>query len=172
MANNTDFVSQLIGNFGKWQLRAVLIIFLCKIPTSWFMAIILYSAPAPKSGDYWCKPPEQYSAQTQRDWITLSHPSYTDYKTNKTLFDYCNVYKELYDGTEIDLENIENVFRMLRDSGTIVPCTDFTFQSDFHSLIAEYNLVCGRKLLTALSQCFHIFGLFLGGILAYHILKM
>lgn len=171
MANNNDLVSQISGNFGKWQLKAVLIIFLCKIPTSWFMAIIIYSAPAPTLGDYWCTPPQKCITQNPKEWITLVHPTYTDSKTNKTLIDYCNIYKEVYDGAEINFEILKKDTLFDRNNSTIIPCTDFTFQSDFHSLIAEYDLVCTRKLFTSLSQCFHIFGLFLGGILAVYLLK-
>ncbi|XP_013115031.2 solute carrier family 22 member 13 [Stomoxys calcitrans] len=41
----TDIIGQIIGDFGIWQLRTVLIIFLCKIPASWFMACIIFTAP-------------------------------------------------------------------------------------------------------------------------------
>ncbi|XP_061393407.1 solute carrier family 22 member 13 [Musca vetustissima] len=40
-----DIIGQIIGDFGVWQLRTVLIIFLCKIPASWFMACIIFTAP-------------------------------------------------------------------------------------------------------------------------------
>uniref|UniRef100_T1PES5 Major Facilitator Superfamily protein n=1 Tax=Musca domestica TaxID=7370 RepID=T1PES5_MUSDO len=41
----SDIIGQIIGDFGVWQLRTVLIIFLCKIPASWFMACIIFTAP-------------------------------------------------------------------------------------------------------------------------------
>lgn len=46
-----DPITKVLGNFGKWQLGAMLIIFLCKVPTSWFMAIIIFTAPAPDPGN-------------------------------------------------------------------------------------------------------------------------
>lgn len=46
-----DPITKVLGNFGKWQLGAMLIVFLCKIPSSWFMAIILFTAPAPNPGN-------------------------------------------------------------------------------------------------------------------------
>lgn len=46
-----DPITKVLGNFGKWQLGAMLIIFLCKVPTSWFMAIIIFTAPAPNPGN-------------------------------------------------------------------------------------------------------------------------
>lgn len=44
-APGTDIIGQIIGDFGIWQLRTVLIIFLCKVPASWFMACIIFTAP-------------------------------------------------------------------------------------------------------------------------------
>ena len=41
----TDIIGEIIGDFGVWQLRTILIIFLCKIPASWFMACIIFTAP-------------------------------------------------------------------------------------------------------------------------------
>lgn len=41
----TDIIGEIIGDFGIWQLRTILIIFLCKIPASWFMACIIFTAP-------------------------------------------------------------------------------------------------------------------------------
>ncbi|XP_030374202.1 solute carrier family 22 member 3 [Scaptodrosophila lebanonensis] len=40
-----DIVHHILGDFGIWQLRGVLIILLCKIPIAWFMANILFTAP-------------------------------------------------------------------------------------------------------------------------------
>ncbi|XP_037945167.1 solute carrier family 22 member 3-like isoform X1 [Teleopsis dalmanni] len=40
-----DIIGTITGDFGIWQLRTVLIIFLCKIPASWFMACIIFTAP-------------------------------------------------------------------------------------------------------------------------------
>jgi len=45
MVDSTDFIGQFLGPFGKWQLRTILIIYLCKIPSSWFMSCIIFSAP-------------------------------------------------------------------------------------------------------------------------------
>lgn len=35
-----DVVESFLGPSGKWQLRSTLIIFLVKIPSSWFMACV------------------------------------------------------------------------------------------------------------------------------------
>lgn len=39
-----DIIGRINGEFGKWQLRTVLLIFLTKIPSAWFMVrYIIYS---------------------------------------------------------------------------------------------------------------------------------
>lgn len=40
-----DLLQGILGDFGIWQLRTILIIYLCKIPASWFMACIIFTAP-------------------------------------------------------------------------------------------------------------------------------
>lgn len=44
-APGSDIITDVVGNFGIWQLRTILIIFLCKIPAAWFMACIIFTAP-------------------------------------------------------------------------------------------------------------------------------
>lgn len=38
-----DIIGRINGEFGKWQFRTVLIIFLTKIPSAWFMACIIFT---------------------------------------------------------------------------------------------------------------------------------
>lgn len=172
MAENKDIFARITGDFGKWQLRAVLIIFLCKIPTSWFMAVVIYTAPAPKVGDYWCRPVEPH----QEKWKAVYHPA-TSQSTGPLNIDYCSVYKELYSDPDRYMEVLmvlnrsESAVTKNTINNTIVACEHFTFKSEFRSLIIEYELVCDRKYLLSLSQCFHIFGLLLGGIFAFRLLK-
>lgn len=174
MVAQKDLVSELTGHFGKWQLKALLIIFLCKIPTSWFMAVILFSAPAPQAGEFWCRPPDHVTNQTA--WIATSHPTLRSAANNKVSIDYCNVYREIYDKDEQDVleQNAPVVIepRNISSPLDIVPCKEFSFNSPFRSVITDYGLVCGRKFLGALAQCFHIFGLLVGGVVAFHCLKM
>ncbi|KAH8278447.1 hypothetical protein KR018_003394 [Drosophila ironensis] len=41
----TDVIGEVVGDFGIWQLRTILILFLCKIPAAWFMACIIFTGP-------------------------------------------------------------------------------------------------------------------------------
>ncbi|KAH8343843.1 hypothetical protein KR059_011925 [Drosophila kikkawai] len=42
---SSDIIGDVVGDFGIWQLRTILIIFLCKIPAAWFMACIIFTGP-------------------------------------------------------------------------------------------------------------------------------
>lgn len=171
MATQKDLVSQLTGDFGKWQLKALLIIFLCKIPTSWFMAVILFSAPAPNTGDFWCRPPDHVTNHTA--WIAVSHPIVRS-PSNQMSFDFCNVYREIYDNVDAKTVSNRTLTEILgeRNSSQVVPCKDFVFNTPFRTVVTDYGLVCGRKFLGAFAQCVHIFGLLVGGILAFFSLKV
>lgn len=165
---HTDPVAKVLGNFGKFQLRTMLIIFLCKMPTSWFMAIIIFTAPAPKPGDFWCTAPDTLPSEYISDWIESAHPMRVDHH-NRSHIDYCHVFKDFIERpldflgpnrTELNTTNL-----------TAVKCTNFSFNPDYHSLVADFQLICQRELLLPLTQCFHIFGLLCGGIFAYFMLK-
>ncbi|KAH8369120.1 hypothetical protein KR009_002012 [Drosophila setifemur] len=41
----SDVIGDVVGDFGIWQLRTILILFLCKIPAAWFMACIIFTGP-------------------------------------------------------------------------------------------------------------------------------
>lgn len=71
-----DIVGRINGEFGRWQLRTVLLIFLCKIPSSWFMACIIFTAPAPRHGEFFCRPP--VPAPMAHMLPAGSGPNYTD----------------------------------------------------------------------------------------------
>lgn len=43
-----DIVGETLGDWGRWQRRSILLIFLCKIPACFCMAIIIFTAPVPQ----------------------------------------------------------------------------------------------------------------------------
>lgn len=165
---HVDPITKVLGNFGKWQLRTMLIIFLCKVPTSWFMAIIIFTAPAPNPGEFWCTPPDTLPAEYIDEWISKAHEESVD-RRNRTVIDYCSVYVELME-RPLDFFG-PNKTEEITSNMTTVECTNVTFNSDFYSLVNDFEMVCGRKLLVALSQCFHIFGFLIGTIASYIMLK-
>lgn len=40
MVDQTDFIGNFLGPIGKWQLRTIFLIYLTKIPSSWFMSCV------------------------------------------------------------------------------------------------------------------------------------
>lgn len=179
-----DLVSRINGNFGRWQLRTVLLIFLCKIPSSWFMACIIYTAPAPRHGEFFCKPPPvvMHTNQTtwhnilnnnKTEWIKVLHPFLEEKDDQEFNIDFCNVF------TDAD-EHAEKYFHTkLHDhpwvtparNSNVIPCEDFVHHADFQSIITDFDLVCSRSILTSVTQFFHLFGVLTGGIIATNLLK-
>lgn len=160
MAKNVDTVSELIGDWGPWQRRTVILIYLCKIPSAWFMACIIFTAPVPKPGEVSCYQPESKSVFTQNTW-TESQNSWTEPQSigQKDVIstDFCMKLNSTYDDAE--------------DGNKYVPCTSFEFDTPFETTITKFNLVCSRAILISTSQFFHLFGVITGGILATKLME-
>lgn len=153
---DTDVISQVIGNWGRWQLRAVLLIYLCKIPSAWFMACIIFTAPTPRYGEFFCRGPSEIAnglAATNESESQWNVPSFG------------NVYAASH---KQDLE----VDFCLQHNETEAPCQQFEHSSAFNSLITEFDLVCSKTILIAVTQFFHLFGVLTGGILANKFLEL
>lgn len=172
MATSTlrvDPVSKVLGNYGKWQLITMLIIFLCKVPTSWFTAIIIYTSPAPKPGDFWCTPPPELPTEYTADWIARAHPKRFNYH-NKSYIDYCEVFSDFWE-RPLEFFGPNQTAIETTDFAT-TKCENFSFDPIFYSMVADFSLVCDRDYWVPLSQVFHIAGLLIGGIVAFFLLKM
>lgn len=159
MTKNVDIISEIIGDWGQWQFRTVILIYLCKIPSAWFMACIIFTAPIPKPGEISCYQVQPEIIVNQNDyWLerqTQIQQHSTDYchKLNRTTFNSNLSYVE-YD------HNYESI-----------PCTSFRFNTQFESTITKFNLICSRSILIATSQFFHLFGVLTGGILATKLME-
>lgn len=150
----TDVISQVIGNWGRWQLRAVFLIYLCKIPSAWFMACIIFTAPTPRYGEFFCRAPAEIAASlaitnaTESQWSILSMANAATHEQSLEV-DFC-----------------------LQHNETEIPCQDFEHSSAFNSLITEFDLVCSKTILIAVTQFFHLFGVLTGGIFANKFLEL
>ncbi|XP_016997561.2 solute carrier family 22 member 4 isoform X1 [Drosophila takahashii] len=177
MQTKVDAVGRITGPWGKWQLRTVLLIFLCKIPSSWFMACIIFTAPAPRHGEFFCKPPNTIGAQNQTQWIKVSHPQKEESDDQEFSIDFCNVYQDAQEHAHhyYNYENSEQEPRVwekpLHRNSNVIPCTEFQHEADYHSVVTQYDLVCSRDILVSVTQFFHLFGVLTGGILANQLLK-
>ncbi|XP_036322613.1 solute carrier family 22 member 3 [Rhagoletis pomonella] len=187
----TDIVQQVCGNFGRWQLRTILLIFLCKIPSAWFMACIIYTAPTPRKGDYFCRPPAQMNVSgagphgraTAPAWVRMPSPVSDERGTDRRFYmDACNIYEErLQLDFAANHANYSNPFEepnvvqlpngSLSLTVNVLPCDHFEHNSDYISLVSQFDLVCSRQLLISMTQSFHGLGAFLGALLVQHALK-
>lgn len=177
MSTNVDAIGKVTGQWGKWQFRTVLLIFLCKIPSSWFMACIIFTAPAPRHGEFYCKPPSTVEAQNHTAWIKVSHPAKEEEDDKEFNIDFCNVYQDAQEHAHIyykyqQKDNEPKLWEEPTRNSTVIPCNAFEHKSEYHSIITEYDLVCSRDILVAVTQFFHLFGVLTGGILATNLLKL
>lgn len=166
--NSKDVIGRSVGDWGRWQLRAVLLIFLCKIPSSWFMACIIFTAPVPKHGEFYCKPPIPIPAENRTQYVKISHPVLEDHETELKI-DFCNVYEDALDHLHLYFNGTDGTdprIKPLNSSSKIVPCETFEHHSDYKSIITDFDLVCSRDILVATTQFFHLFGVLCGGLVA------
>lgn len=129
----------------------------------------IFTAPAPNPGDFWCTPPYEVPTNYTDQWIAQAHPKQISSYNNRTTVNYCEVYAEVWKNP-LDFIG-PNKSDVVPKNLTTIECERFSFNPDYYSLIADYSLVCDRHFWVSLSQCFHIFGLLIGGIIAYYMLK-
>lgn len=186
--DKVDIIGRITGKFGRWQLRSVFLIYLTKIPSSWFMACIIFTAPAARHGEFFCKPSanivNQLSNHTspwehiikanKTDWISINHPNKEEKADKEFVIDFCNVYSDAEDHAAIYFHNHTHQHPWVKPdrNSTIIPCETFLHHSEYKSIITDYDLVCSRDILVATTQFFHLFGVLTGGLLAVNLLKM
>lgn len=139
LTSATDIIGSVLGDFGIWQLRSVLILFLCKLPASWFMACLIYTAPD-------IKPPTQYHCDTSQLNANQSITANQCYVVNWS----ANVAPNGTSAGEILSQK---------------PCTQFVYEDYFYSFVMQYNLVCLREIFVAWTQYWHLFGVLVGGVI-------
>lgn len=134
-----DVISHVLGDFGIFQLRSVLIIFLCKLPAAWFMALIIFTAPELYPGEeYWC-----------------DTSAYGGAENTSVTEDQCYVLVAYGEAN----------YAMRQ-------CLQFSYAHTFRSLIMEFNLVCLCDIFVAWSQYWHLFGMFVGGVVATRLMHV
>lgn len=151
-----NLVIELIGDWGRWQCRSVLLIFLCKIPAAWFMACIIFTAPFAKYGEYNCQPTTESELTMNRSkWIEIAHPTMAN---DPSKYDFCHVYENRTESNCCENRKID-------------ACDRFQHFSQFESLVTQFDLVCSRTILIAVTQFFHLCGVLCGGIFATKLLN-
>ncbi|XP_055632044.1 organic cation transporter protein isoform X2 [Toxorhynchites rutilus septentrionalis] len=166
-----DLLSSIMGDFGKWQCRAIFLIYLCKIPSSWFMACLIFTAPAPKR-EFFCKPPVPVPLLNATEWIKISHPVIEEVNDEEFAIDYCNVFEDAMEHSVQYFKTTEvKPWIQPKNDSKIIPCEAFEHHAAYNSIITQFDLVCSRDILVATTQFFHLFGVLLGGIITTKLLE-
>lgn len=167
----SDPIAHVLGDWGPWQLRTVLIIFLCKIPAAWFMACLIFTAPEPRYGELQCAHPQtNFVVENVTDFVSLSHPfKVTPSGETTSQLDVCYVYEDQVDEISMNVTE-EEVDIVSYSERVLVPCREFIHSGEIRSIITDFDLVCSRTILVALTQTFHLMGVLIGGIIANQML--
>lgn len=112
-------------------------------------------------GEIFCSPPNNIQINNTRHWIQSAHAEKFNRIENEKTYDVCNVYGNVE-------ERLQNSSALGKD---VNECTSFEHRPKYNSLIHQYDLLCSREALLALTQSFHLLGVLLGGILANFMLK-
>lgn len=136
------------------------------------MACLIFTAPIPKHGEFFCKPPVPINFLNRTEWIKISHPIKEEVNDEEFSIDYCNVYE---DALEHSLQYFKDPdvkpWIQPNNISKVIPCDTFEHQTDYNSIITQFDLVCSRDILVATTQFFHLFGVLLGGIITTKLLE-
>lgn len=118
---------------------------------------IIFTAPIPQYGEVFCKAPIRNSTNLLSD--------------SKRSNDYCYVAQDFNENILRYNDTIDSIILSINKSQTAVRCESFEYDTDFESIITQFDLVCSREILVALTQSFHLFGILCGGIFGGFMLK-
>lgn len=158
-----DVIGDILDNCRSWQLRTIFIIYLTKIPTAFFMACIVYTAPIPQRVPVYCS--DTFGLHTVAATTIKHHPpiiSITDKEFNVS---HCDTFADIKDHANVHYghDNYEmpwNVPNLTRSE--IMPCDSFNFKSS--KSVTAYDIVCSRGGFVVLTQGMHLVGILLSAV--------
>lgn len=172
-----DVIGDVLDNCRSWQLRTILIIYLTKIPTAFFMACIVYTAPVPQRVQIFCN-----DTANGHGLNAIKHPSIISLYDKEFDLGYCdtvadiNEHARMHHGNENYQMpwNEPNLTRSAvndpNNGSNIIPCDRFNFKSA-KSILTTYDVVCSRGGFVVVTQGMHLVGIFLSGIVLRYSLK-
>lgn len=161
-----DAIGDVLDNCPLWQLRAILIIFLTKIPTAFFMAAIIYSAPVPERVVVYCR------EGTEGNITTIVHPAVADVNDQEFKLSLCDTYDDIKTHAWMFFGNYLFEMPWIKpnsDDENILPCDVFDFKSGNPN--TWFDIVCSRGALVVLTQGMHLVGILLSGVVARYSMK-
>ncbi|XP_076336280.1 organic cation transporter protein-like isoform X2 [Tachypleus tridentatus] len=133
----------IIGHFGPWQTRILLLSTCLLIPHVWHVMGIVFFAP---NIDYWCKRPFEYSNFTNDQWKALAIP--LDPKTtDNATYSHCFMYKK-FNNSSVEKDD------------SVLKCSSWEYDRSLYksTIIEEWDLVCSNEWLVSLSTSVYMSG--------------
>lgn len=168
-----DVIGDILDNCRSWQLRTIFIIYLTKIPTAFFMACIVYTAPVPQRVNIFCRD----TASDVHTLTTIKHPAIISVNDREFDLRYCDTFADIkdhaimyYGNSEIPWTSPTNLTIHVDNSSDIIPCDLFNFKSAKSA--TTYDVVCSRGGFVIVTQGMHLVGIFLSGIVLRYSLNV
>jgi hypothetical protein len=108
------------------------------------------------------------SNDVEHHWIKSAHVEKFDRVHNETSYDVCHIYVD----AERRFQN-SSLNTRVRELSTST-CKNFkkVQKPKFHSLIHQFDLLCSREKLLALTQFFHLVGNMAGTVIGTYMARM
>lgn len=135
------------------------------------MACVIFTAPAPYQHEFYCSPNNESIVVTQNnksDWLKASTPIIADPFDKQLRYDFCNVYEDA-DARSLHFQNSSQPWT---GESKVVPCDNFVYRPDYRSVVTQFDLLCSKDVLVAVTQFFHLFGVLWGGIIATKLMDL
>lgn len=166
-----DVIGDVLDNCRSWQLRTIFIIYLTKIPTAFFMACIVYSAPIPQRVPIYCM-------DTNTTLTTIKHPTVVSVDDKVFHLSFCDTIADIKDHANEHYGNesyempwtVPSSESNKNNRSNIIPCDFFDFKSG--KSVTTYDVVCSRGGFVVVTQGMHLVGIFFSGIVLRYALKV
>lgn len=156
---HSDIVADILDKSRFWQVKNIILIYLLKIPTAFFMACIVYTAPVPYRTDVYC-------SDDLGNVTLITFPVIVDRNDQEFDLPFCDAKTDV-------TQKFVNYFGLGHNSSSLwheaesdsdldlLPCTLLTARDKFHT---QFDIYCSRGALIVLTQGMHLVGIFLSGV--------
>lgn len=162
-----------IGEFGRWQKRTAVLVFLSKTISCWCMAIILFNAPTQKSYPIHCYSEidaDDGSAQladvndtSGYRWQQILHPEVVAPYDKPFEIDFCDLPDDI--GEHIDRDSVFPWNKTMH-------CDSLRHEKFIHKKRTRFDWLCSRNIVAAFTQISFLFGVLTGGVIALILAKL
>lgn len=154
---NGNIIAEIFGKSRLWQIRNILTIYLLKIPTAFFMACIVYTAPVPKRLQVICL------NKTEVSWI--HYPPVIEANDQQFELSLCDANSNALQKSWMYLGSRDQPPPWMGQ----VPCNYFSDKAPF---LTFFDIYCSRGALVVLTQGMHLVGIFLSGVVVRYAVRV